>query len=1248
MSEKRQNPLRKLDTQHPGSDSVPLEDLHSDVFEMDAPPTDDSPTVISKNHPKPQSAEDLPAINNLRGRILAHFELIEPIGVGGMAAVLRARDTQLDRFVALKILPPDMAKDPENVKRFHQEARSAAKLDHENIARVFFCGEDQRLNFIAFEFVEGDNLRTILERRGQLPVSEALHYVLQVAAGLAHACRRGVVHRDIKPSNIIITPNGRAKLVDMGLARSLEPQKDMQLTQSGVTLGTFDYISPEQALEPREADVRSDIYSLGCTFYHMLTGHAPVPEGTAAKKLNHHQNIKPIDPRQYVPEIPDDVAMILDRMMAKKAKDRYQTPEHLVHELLTAARKIGASFDVPEGVLSVEGAVPSPRHRRPLLLAALAVASVVGLILLLDHAEPAGPPVDSGQPRDNEIVDTGKKNPEAKTDPLKTNPPAKDGLKIGPGPNQNPDPPVDTQTARYNADNPTPQGLADWLEKNSDKQRLEIELARDIELKIREEGVDPGLKFKAVKEVILRGRDPQQRPTIRLTYNGPPFKAPWSAVTIDSESSRIENIRFVIDAAGGIVDLNGLLVRNGRNHRVSRCEFIQAQPEEGRRVASVVIEAVPGLTSMPTLDLQECCFLGYRELTVRPGSAQEGLEVVRLEKLEGGGQDAVVRRGAAHVDAYQCAFSPHASIFRVERTTATAPSLNIRHCTLALGTRSAAVHLSDNASAKIDVRHSLVAGIADSSLGDMPRTGGAVLIRQTDVRELGVSWAGLDNRYFNLDAFWRDADMRAEDWKDFARQFEHPSSLEVKESPWQATRPLGALESLQLTMQTDPNKPARPEAGERREEEQRLREGFQIKARVRELRQADTPENVTRRLVGVEQFLGISYLVNLPSLDEASPGPIVRKDRVVDPDAPADPSNGRYQSLEQAMSFASPGEVIVIRKNGFVVLQQPIRLEKGEIDVTLRADKGFKPVLTLAEPRDKNASLFTLYDGKLRLEDLEFRLRPANAEYQSLNVVSLVGGGQCILKDCLVTLDRAGTECAMSVASFREPGKAMMRMEAKATQLDMDNCVVRGDGDLIAARGSRAFDFKVRNTLAVLHGSLVSIEAEGDGLPPTGALKAVATLSHVTTYLTGPLIRLQATKDLKGLVPLSCKPSDCVFVAAAGKALVHFDGGDTGPRGLKEKLIWEPGMNAYSSFINMISFQPPRGDEMAPAPMNQQQWKEFSGENGSRFMSVKFAAPAANGSFLTILPGQFKVLDPMEFGADVAPLRVPLAADKDK
>ena len=352
------------------------------VFDDVPRETDESPTIISKNARPLEPASVSSDGSSIRGRKLAHFELIEPIGVGGMAAVLRARDTQLDRIVALKILPPPMAKDPENIRRFHQEARAAAKLDHENIARVFFCGEDQGLHFIAFEYVEGDNLRVHLERRGRIPVAEAIRYILQVASGLEHSATRNVVHRDVKPSNIIITPTGRAKLVDMGLARSLEPHDDNGLTQSGVTLGTFDYISPEQALEPRDADCRSDLYSLGCTFYHILTGQAPVPEGNAARKLEHHRSVAPTDPRQINPDIPDDVAFVVGKLMAKNPRERYQRPVLLVQHLMQIAQKYGAAHDLPEPMF-VDVNLPTDPGHRPLVLVSLAALLLAGLLFLL-------------------------------------------------------------------------------------------------------------------------------------------------------------------------------------------------------------------------------------------------------------------------------------------------------------------------------------------------------------------------------------------------------------------------------------------------------------------------------------------------------------------------------------------------------------------------------------------------------------------------------------------------------------------------------------------------------------------------------------------------------------------------------------------------------------------------------------------------------------------------------------------------
>jgi serine/threonine-protein kinase len=315
------------------------------------------------------------------GAALGTFRILQPIGVGGMGAVFLAHDERLDRPVALKVLPPDPALDLEAVQRFEQEGRSAAQLDHENIARVYTIGADQGFHYIAFEYIAGTTIRRKVEQEGPLPIADAIHYTLQIASALIHAAQRGVVHRDIKPSNIIITPQGRAKLVDMGLARQFERAGDDGLTQTGMTLGTFDYISPEQARDPRQVDVRSDLYSLGCTLYHMLTGSPPFPGGTVLQKLLQHQEEPPPDVRLLRPDVPADLAAILQKLMAKDRDRRYQTPEQLRRELLAIAGPLGPRAIPPEDFPWVAAQAPPAWERHliwaiPILAFAVVIASL--------------------------------------------------------------------------------------------------------------------------------------------------------------------------------------------------------------------------------------------------------------------------------------------------------------------------------------------------------------------------------------------------------------------------------------------------------------------------------------------------------------------------------------------------------------------------------------------------------------------------------------------------------------------------------------------------------------------------------------------------------------------------------------------------------------------------------------------------------------------------------------------------------
>ncbi|MDX1970103.1 MAG: protein kinase [Planctomycetaceae bacterium] len=294
------------------------------------------------------------------GQTLGHFTIRRRIGSGGMGTVFLADDEKLQRQVALKVLSPEQTADPASVQRFINEARAAARLDHDHVARVFFYGDDQGLHYIAYEYVQGGNLRELIRARGRLEPAEVVAYAVQLAAALCHTSACGVVHRDIKPSNIIVTQQGKAKLVDLGLARKESLEESAQLTVAGTTLGTFDYISPEQAKDPRNVDVRSDIYSLGCTLYHALTGEAPYPDGTVLQRLLDHQEKEPPDPAVKNRRVSPALSAVVRKMMAADQRRRYPSAEALLHDLLLIASAMGLRT-LPDGQSALASLLNAPR-----------------------------------------------------------------------------------------------------------------------------------------------------------------------------------------------------------------------------------------------------------------------------------------------------------------------------------------------------------------------------------------------------------------------------------------------------------------------------------------------------------------------------------------------------------------------------------------------------------------------------------------------------------------------------------------------------------------------------------------------------------------------------------------------------------------------------------------------------------------------------------------------------------------------
>jgi serine/threonine protein kinase len=262
------------------------------------------------------------------------YRVLEVLGRGGMGVVYKAIHRLMDRVVALKVLNRDLTARPGFAERFRREVKAAARLAHPNIVTAHDADESGGVHFLVMEHVAGETLAAEVARRGPVPVREACDWIRQAALGLQHAHERGMVHCDIKPHNLVLTPTGQVKILDFGLARVLGDGGAGPSLPSGTVLGTPDYVAPEQARDPAQVDIRADIYSLGCTLYHLLTGRPPFATGTPLQKLLAHQEAAPVPLASVRGDVPDPLTRIVDRMLAKDPRRRYPTPAQVAADLV--------------------------------------------------------------------------------------------------------------------------------------------------------------------------------------------------------------------------------------------------------------------------------------------------------------------------------------------------------------------------------------------------------------------------------------------------------------------------------------------------------------------------------------------------------------------------------------------------------------------------------------------------------------------------------------------------------------------------------------------------------------------------------------------------------------------------------------------------------------------------------------------------------------------------------------------------
>jgi serine/threonine protein kinase len=311
-----------------------------------------------------------------RGFFLGDYKLLGHLGTGGMSTVYLAEHVTDGRKRAIKVLPRKRVGKRSYLERFRLEAEATAKLNHPNIVRAFGIGQDNDTYFIVMELIEGENISRLVREHGPIELIDIVRYTAQVARALKYAHEQGIIHRDIKPGNILVNKNGEAKLLDLGLAMSREQEASITQLYDEKVIGTADYLSPEQAINSHQVDLRTDIYSLGCTLYFMLTGHPPFPVGSLAQRIAMHQSRRPADVMKRRPDCPEEIKAICDKMMEKKAANRYEDCQEVFEVLsrwlasqgATVTGSMYATLAVPSGnAVATEGSLTESESKSGVL-----------------------------------------------------------------------------------------------------------------------------------------------------------------------------------------------------------------------------------------------------------------------------------------------------------------------------------------------------------------------------------------------------------------------------------------------------------------------------------------------------------------------------------------------------------------------------------------------------------------------------------------------------------------------------------------------------------------------------------------------------------------------------------------------------------------------------------------------------------------------------------------------------------------